>query len=287
VTRTREAGAGCPACSRTELGPLYPGLVRCRGCGYVFADLRLRDEEWSALYAREYFFGGEYRDYLADERILRKNFARRMAVLGRFLDPGRHRRLLEVGSAYGFFLDLVRDRFERVQGLDIGEDGVRHARERFGLEVTRADLLGHDLGDETFDVVCLWDTIEHLRFPQETVAKLARHTASGALLALTTGDIESLNARLRGRRWRLIHPPTHAHYFSRRTLRALLARHGFRVVYERYCGFYRSVESAAYQVLVLRHGRAGLYRLLRGTGLLAFDLYLNLGDILYVIARKA
>ena len=49
-----------------------------------------------------------------------------------------------------------------------------------------------------------------------------------APLALTTGDIGSVNARLRGHKWRMIHPPTHLHYFSAETMKALLDRHGFR-----------------------------------------------------------
>ena len=46
--------------------------------------------------------------------------------------PDRHHRLLEIGSAYGFFLELVRDRFDAV-GIDITADGTRYAKEALGL----------------------------------------------------------------------------------------------------------------------------------------------------------
>jgi hypothetical protein len=108
----------------------------------------------------------------------------------------------------------------------------------------------------------------------------------GALVAITTGDIDSLNARLRKAHWRLIHPPTHLHYFSKKTLTRLLNNYGFDVIYMRYCGFYRSFDNAAYNILVLRYKKPGLYKLLKKTGLTRFDFYLDLHDIVYVIGRK-
>lgn len=276
----------CIVCHAAHPSPLYPGLLRCGACGYVFADANLSDEELSRLYNEGFFTGEEFSDYAADEKFFRKNFAARLRVLRRFTDPARHRRLLEIGSAYGFFLDVARRDFESVEGIDITDEGVRRSRERFGVEATCGDFLAHDYGERRYDVVCLWDTIEHLREPHRFIEKIAALTDAGALLALTTGDIESLNARLRKSRWRLIHPPTHLHYFSRATMARLLARHGFEVVYDRYCGFYRSVDNVAYNVFVLRHQMRRTYALLRRTGLTKLGFYLNLYDGMYVIARR-
>ena len=103
---------------------------------------------------------------------------------------------------------------------------------------------------------------------------------------MTTGDIGSLNARLGGRRWRLIHPPTHLHYFTRRSLLRLLDRHGFEPVYDRSCGFYRGADFTAYNLLVLRWRQTWLYELLKRLRMTRFDFYLDLGDIRYVVARR-
>jgi SAM-dependent methyltransferase len=266
--------------------PLYRGILRCSECGYVYADVRLTDEELFTLYSEQFFTGAEFNDYAADERFFRRNLSLRFKELKKFLEPERHRRLLEIGSAYGFFLDEVKSNFESVQGIDITDEGVRYAREELELDVVQADFLTHDYGDQRFDVVCMWDTIEHLRAPHEYVAKIAKCTEPGALLAITTADADSVNARLRGRRWRMIHPPTHLHYFSTATLTRLLDRHDFDVVYNRYCGFYRSLGNIAYNILVLRQQKPGLFRQIKKTGLDRFGFYLNLYDIMFVIARR-
>ena len=276
----------CIVCEAADAAPLYPGILRCRACSYVFADMRLTDEELFQLYNEEFFTGAEFSDYASDERYFRKNFELRFKELRKFIDPSRHRRLLEIGSAYGFFLDTVRRHFESAEGIDITDAGTLHARERLGLDVVQADFLAHDYGARKFDVVCMWDTVEHLREPQRYVEKIAAHTDRGALLALTTGDIESMNARLRGRRWRLIHPPTHLHYFSPATVGRMLGRHGFEIVYNRYCGFWRSFGNVAYNVLVLRQNKPRLFKPVERTDLARLGFYLNLYDIMYVIARR-
>ncbi len=273
-------------CAATDAAPLYRGILKCRACGYIFADMRLTDEELFELYNEEFFTGAEFSDYAADAKFFRKNFRLRFRELKKFLDPARHQNLLEIGSAYGFFLDVVRDEFASVQGIDITDAGVRFAREELKLDVVQADFLAHDYGARKFDVVCMWDTIEHLREPQTYVEKIAAHTERGALLALTTGDIESLNARLRRDKWRLIHPPTHLHYFSPQSIAQLLDAHGFDVIYNRYCGFYRSIGNMAYNVLVLRQQKPWAYRPLERLGVGGLGFYLNLYDIMYVIARR-
>jgi SAM-dependent methyltransferase len=276
----------CLICRSSEFAPLYKGLLRCRACHYVFADLSLTDQELQQLYDHTLFKEGEFFDYLADRKYFTENFRLRYRVLRRFIEAARHRRLLEIGSAYGFFLDVVRSDFPTLVGIDVTDEGVRYTREALKLPAVQGDFLQYDFGAQRFDVVCLWDTIEHVARPDLYVQRIGELIEPGALLALTTGDIGSLVARLRGEHWRMIIPPVHAHYFSRATMARLLDQHGFDVLYQRHCGFYRSMSNVAYIILALRHERPQLFRRLQRTGLLNWGFYLNLYDIMYVIARK-
>ena len=276
----------CIVCGESSTSDFYKGLLKCGNCGYIFANLSLSDEELQELYRKDYFFGEEYSDYIADQRVLQKNFKLRMNTLKPFLDPDRHKRLFEIGSAYGFFLDLVRDRFPGAAGIDITADGVHHARTQLGLDVRQGDFLTEDFGDRKWDVVCFWDTIEHLRSPHLYLEKASKHMESGAILTLTTGDIGSLNARIKKQNWRLIHPPTHAHYFDKKTMERMLSNYGFEVLYNRPCGFYRSVDQVANYIFVVKRKMPWLYTVIKKCGLGGLDFYLNLFDIMYVIARK-
>jgi hypothetical protein len=108
----------------------------------------------------------------------------------------------------------------------------------------------------------------------------------GSLVAITTGDIGSLNARLQKGRWRLIHPPTHLHYFTRQSLTRLLDRCGFRVVHVEYSGVYRSARGMVHNLVSLgwRAPRLGAWL---GRAVPArLDVYMNLYDIMYIVAER-
>lgn len=277
--------AACLVCEGSYGPSTIPGLVRCRQCGFVSADLQLSHDELAALYSQRYFAGEEYRDYVAERALIERQFRARLARLQRFVPSPGSKRLFEIGAAYGFFLSVARDAFQRVEGIDIAADAAAMARESFGLPVATGDFLDHRV-DGLVDVVCLWDTIEHLARPDLYVQKAAAILKPGGVLALTTGDIESLMARMRGAKWRQIHPPTHLHYFSRATLTRLLERFGFRIKYVGHEGMTRSVDTMAYILLTIKRRQHGLYRILKRVHLLDWHLHLNLRDILFLVAER-
>lgn len=276
----------CCICGSGSNEPLYSAIVKCQKCGHVFCDLDLDDIELSELYNRDYFLGNEYNNYLADRKALQKNFRLRLKILRSFLDPTRHKHLLEIGCAYGFFLDIASKEFDRALGIDIAGEGILYACGQLKLDAVKADFLKYDFGDEKFDVVCMWDTIEHLRSPHLYLEKMSKHMESGSLIALTTGDINSIISLITKNKWRLIHSPTHLHYFSEKTLTRILDNYGFEIIYNRYCGFYRSTASIAYRILTLDKRSSMLYGLLCKSRLTRINFYLNLYDIMYAIGRK-
>lgn len=278
------AGA-CLVCGGRYGAAGIPGLLRCGSCGLVTADVQLSPEDQRALYGRDYYEGGEYRDYVGERGVAERQARRRLQAVLRFLGEDRRGTLVEVGCAHGFFLATARPAFERVIGLDVSAVAVEHAVRELGLEAY-ADDFPSWTAPGPVDAVCMWDTIEHVQHPDRFVARAADVLRPGGLVALTTGDIGAAVARIRGRNWRQIHPPTHLHYFSRATLGRLLTRHGFRLEHVGSEGVYRSVDTMAYIILVLKHRRPGLYKTLRRAGVLDWMLYLNLFDIMLVIGRR-
>ena len=81
-----------------------------------------------------------------------------------------------------------------------------------------------------FDAVLLVQVIAHFPHPFETLTRLRERTARGGVWVIETWDRESLVARLLGRRWHEINPPSVLHWFSRRSLDAPLASLGFERV---------------------------------------------------------
>jgi ubiquinone/menaquinone biosynthesis C-methylase UbiE len=83
--------------------------------------------------------------------------------------------------------------------------------------------------DASFDVISLWDVLEHLSDPHAAVGEIARLLRPGGRLVLTTGDVGSAVARLSGGSWHLYTLPEHLFFYTRESLRRLLAAHSLQV----------------------------------------------------------
>jgi SAM-dependent methyltransferase len=248
----------------------------------VFADTHLSFAELQNLYQRNYFFGDEYLNYLDDKPALQKNFSARIQTLLKYSSGGN---LFEIGCAYGFFLELAQQHW-KVEGCDISAPACDEAQ-RQGCKVTCGDFLGLPLKEEQYDVVAMWDTIEHLARPDLYVQKASQLLKRGGVLCATTGDIGSSMARMRKHRWRLIHPPTHLYYFDRKSMERLMHKNGLEIIHFEHCGYSRSVQQILYSLLVLNREtglRKKVYEILKP--LFGFSMYVNLYDIMFVIARK-
>jgi SAM-dependent methyltransferase len=285
----RDSGTGAPdsclVCAGRLAPACLPGLLHCANCGFVTANLDLTDDALRAIYGRGYFHGGEYLDYEREAESLRLNFRRRIRVLQKLKPDLADSELFEVGCAYGYFLQEVRPFVRKASGIDISADAVRAATDQQYVDAREGDYLDFELGRRV-DIVAIWDTIEHLRRPDLIIAKAARDLEPGGLLAISTGDIGSLVARLRGGRWRMIHPPTHLHYFSVGTLSRLLDRLGFDLAHVSHPGNSRKLRSVLYFLLVLKGNSPGIYRLLQWLPLFNLGVTVNLFDIMYVVARR-
>jgi 2-polyprenyl-3-methyl-5-hydroxy-6-metoxy-1,4-benzoquinol methylase len=272
----------CLACGNEQYNEIFSGIRSCKACRFAWADVNLSSAQWRELYNTRYFFGDEYVDYLGEERALRKNFKRNLQFMAGYRSSGK---LLEIGSAYGFFLDEA-SRYYSVTGVDIHQEGCQYALDKFGADTRTGDLLAMPFENGSFDVITMWDTLEHLPNPQDFIKKAQSLLKDKGYLFFSTLDITSVLSRVQGRGWRQIHPPTHVSYFSRESLKIMLERFGFTVLAIKRFGDHRTWDNTWFNLLVLRWGKKELYHSLKQKGWLKGEYYLNTFDHVYFAARK-
>lgn len=277
----------CPICKSSSF-PYYSFLVKCNNCGVVFFKDDISKDELSNLYNKSgYFFGTEYMDYIKEKNALQKNFLNRIKYLRR-LYPVKGK-LFEIGCAYGFFLELAQN-YWQVKGIDISEDACMYAKNILGLDVICDDFLNYKMEDN-YDIFCLWDTIEHLKCPHLYIQKISKNIKPNGLLCITTGDIQSLVARFRKEKWRMIHPPTHLFYFSRQSLSFLLNSFGFKIVHYSKCGNYRNLNAMVNGILLSIYNKKiktslFLQKIIKINFSKDIDIKINLFDIMFLVAQK-
>jgi SAM-dependent methyltransferase len=208
-------------------------IFRCGRCGLEFwnpAPGFRAEDVYDAAYFSDASAGHGYDDYADLESVLRLNFARRLARIPR---PPPGGRLLDIGAAFGFAVSEAQGAGWDATGIEISVAAARRASTAAPGRVLVANALHTPFAAAAFDVVTLWDVLEHLSDPHAAIAEVARLLRPGGRLVLTTGDVGSLVARLSGSRWHLYTLPEHLFFFSRRSLRELLEAHGLRMEFAR------------------------------------------------------
>jgi SAM-dependent methyltransferase len=224
----------CPACGGApEAAPRFRrsgfDIRACAACGLGWTEVAPGFDA-NAIYTRDYFEGGQpggYADYLGSEAVLRSEFRSALRSLRQTGRTGG--KLLEIGCAYGFFLREASQSFE-VHGVEVCADAAAFCR-RNGFDVVAGDLMAAGrIAGVPYDVMVMLDVIEHLADPREAVSHAFQALKPGGHLMITTGDWGSLLAKTMGPGWRLMTPPQHLFFYTRRAIRSLLEAAGFRVV---------------------------------------------------------
>jgi ubiquinone/menaquinone biosynthesis C-methylase UbiE len=256
-------------------------IVKCQYCGHVYANPTWGGEELLDAYAAV-----EDEIYLAERVGRERTFAKHLEHLERWTGPPNGRRLLDIGAYIGVFVEVAEASGWKAYGLEPSHWAAGIAQER-GLPVITGTLDTPEVQGQQFDTITLWDVIEHLEDPASELTKAHRLLVPGGIIAVHTMDVDSLAARLMGRRWPWF-MDMHLHYFSRKTLGRLLNRVGFEILWQGAQGRYVTLDYLATRVhrfaRPLGHLMDGV---VSAAGLGKMTIPLSFGDLFTVYARRS
>jgi SAM-dependent methyltransferase len=205
-----------------RFGSALSDIVRCARCGHMQLERFPGEAELASAYGE-----AASEDYIDEEAGQRETARRVLDRIERHTRPGA---LLDLGCWVGFLLAEARTRGWRTLGVEPSEWASAYARDRLDLDVRTAGLLDADLPAGEWQAVFLGDVIEHLPHPAGALARIAGLLAPEGVLAMALPDAGSRVARIMGRRWWSV-IPTHVQYFTRASVRKLLEREGWSVLY--------------------------------------------------------
>jgi 2-polyprenyl-3-methyl-5-hydroxy-6-metoxy-1,4-benzoquinol methylase len=195
-------------------------FYRCKSCGFVFFNPYIPSGDIVEFYSQL-----EDKEYSAEAEGRAKNFK---TILHRLetLNPGKT--LLDIGAASGIFLDLADRCGYRIEGIEPSAFLVQEAARLFGLKLHNGTVEEFNPG-KRYAVVTLLDIIEHLVDPDAFMDSVDNLIEDNGLLVIVTPDVDSLAARLMGKRW-WHYRIAHINFFNLKALRRLLDKHNFEIV---------------------------------------------------------
>jgi len=241
-----EKRSECNICSGTSFREVYKfrthGVLRCTRCKTLCRDVIFNREESEKLYSEEYFCDLQ-KDFFHRNRALRERAFRNKIGIIDSVYPSKGR-LLDLGCAIGTFLKVAREDSWEVEGVELSAYAAKYAVEKENLTVHNGDLLDMKLPSESFDVVTMWDMVDHSEVPNDIVKEVYRILKPGGIVAMDTFMDDALLFTLANVMYKTTfgmvkgpsfkaHPIHHSHYFSTGTFKYLLESNRFEVISQR------------------------------------------------------
>ncbi|HEX9387445.1 MAG TPA: class I SAM-dependent methyltransferase [Anaerolineales bacterium] len=173
-------------------------------------------------------------------------FKNQADILAKHL-PLRNAKILDIGCGGGLFLSLLQQKGAQVTGIELSDSRAHYAKTKHGLQIDK-----HPIESDTwqngyaqyFDAVTLWDVIEHVNYPFQTLQSAANVLKAGGFLFIDTPcrdsfyhQVGALTYRLSGGRFPTFlnamyssHLFGHKQIFSTREMKDLFTSVGLKVV---------------------------------------------------------
>ena len=218
----------CPICESNSFAHLFEKnnepFVKCNNCSLVLINPRLNYEKIKETYNDEYT-----RDYAKKATAKSKRSLQRVRkVKSRFITSGRW---LDIGCSAGFVVKSAKENGFDAFGVDVEPWGINYGKTRLQLEnLVSGTIEDQNYPDNYFNVVSLYDVIEHVPDLNLLVKELKRILRGNGVIHVITPDIGHWRVSKTLSDWKEIKPSEHLYYFKKVTLKKLFNKHGLDII---------------------------------------------------------
>ncbi len=201
-------------------------IRECSQCGLVFLSPRPDMNELMQFYPESYV---AYTVPTTEKQLFKKadrsyGLRKRLKFVEKFVSGGR---ILDVGCATGAFLQQIQASTNakwELFGVEPNEYAANIARKVSGCNIYVGMLEAAEYPDNFFDVVTMWDVLEHVYNPVTTLIEIVRILKPNGVVIFSIPNLNSWDAGLFGKYWVGYDAPRHMHTFGDKTLKLLLNR---------------------------------------------------------------
>ncbi|HOK37217.1 MAG: class I SAM-dependent methyltransferase [Bacteroidales bacterium] len=198
-------------------------LVKCNSCGFVFIPQNTRNKI-------------EYSNY-RDEEVLKSvraanNYVRfrrhklRIKLIKKFKNSGN---LFDIGVGWGHFAYTAKKMGFDVDGIEISETMHHYATNDLNLRIEKGSFYEIPIKENFYDIITLWDVLEHLEKPLEVLKKANRMLKDDGIIVIQVPQIDSKVAKIQKEKWPML-SVEHINYFSKSTIKLALEKSGFKIL---------------------------------------------------------
>lgn len=205
---------------------LFEQVVKCGKCGLIYLNPRLKSDLIIDSYAE-----GEDQSFISQDPMRVRTFTQALKELSKKYDIplNKKTKLLDIGCAGGAFLRAAKSLGLSTIGIEPNRWLSQYARTKYKLDVRAGVLADFKFPNQGFDVISMWDVIEHVPAPKDELRRIYQLLKPNGLLVINYPDISSLPAKFLKRKWPFL-LSVHLTYYTPETITKQLAEAGFEVL---------------------------------------------------------
>ena len=197
-------------------------IVKCNKCSFVFIPPYFRKQIKYTDYKGESVLN---QIRLGNDWLKFQRHHLRFKPIKKYKSKGK---LFDLGVGWGHFLYTGKLRGYEVEGIEISKYPYIYAKEDLKLNVQHIDFFELKEKKSYYDIITLWDVLEHIDNCDKTIEKCSGMLKEGGIIVIQVPQIDSYFAKKHKEKWKMM-GLDHVNYFSKKTITNLLEQNNMEV----------------------------------------------------------
>ena len=212
-------------------------ISKCNDCDFQFMNPQYTDDYLTEYYSS--YTTAENFNYVQESLLYGHTFY--FSLIEKYVNPGK---LLDIGCGNGHLLNAAMKRGWSGQGYDVDKESTEITSNRLGVSIYCGDFFSNQF-DNNYDLITMHQVLEHLKDPNKYLEKISSLIKTDGHIFIAVPNIKSLSSKIKhsferlglrrkniGKYYDTNH---HVLYFEPKTLKKLLEKHGFKIIFQRNC----------------------------------------------------
>ncbi len=200
---------------------LIDQVVKCNNCGLIYINPRIKSDNIIKGYSE-----GKDEAFVSQEEGRIITFERCLKIVEKYKKEGK---ILDIGTAGGTFLNVAKKRGWSVYGVEPNKWLCEWGKKNYDINIKQGTLLDHKFENGFFNVITLWDVLEHVPDPKKILEECYRILKSDGLLVINYPNIGSWISKVMRSKWVFL-LSVHLYYFTPKTIKEMLKKTKFSII---------------------------------------------------------
>jgi len=215
-------------------------IYKCLNCNFIFKDINSLQLNLSDYYKN---LESDYYDELSAENRKREH----SLMIDLITKHYKNGRVLDIGCGVGTFLGRLTGVWEK-WGIEPAESTLSILEDK-DIRGFSKEFMEVELPENYFNVVTMFDVMEHLTDPIKNLEKIKTILAKDGIVIISTPNVESLMAKISGKYWRHFGPIVHVGFYSPIILGSKLKNLGFEIITSKKYDYNNSFKKAFFNLV--------------------------------------